>query len=1066
MVAIWVTSVSLHSSSLQAFSLKHSRTQAMASGLVTGNFEEKYDMASARNHMDILQQKMRQQLVSRGTTYTGEELDGRLYLNGERTLVVTNKGPLLAKFESPCPEIEVRHEIKKLEGNGKSSLAGKHKTTLHWFGTGATLYVDPVSGRGDQGQVGWSEYGVDYGKSGSIQTTLTEWLPGMGYNEVDPVVMGGLLDALSGKQDYTMLFIKASLILRTLSVAYSVNESELEGPEELPSVQVGTKRAKIGAIGKSECTVDLDAFTDREALMLMLSSMQYPSIECTVLGEICVYSMISMPACSVDFVASYDRELVNTIPTPERWWKAMVSTACKLGAIEDLINAFRISRGWGSWLHGLELLGKKEFCMTLDVRPTRGCRSVLIDSNLGRVDDVTAPTNLVCSMSELLCDWAVGQEMLNCLFFVCDEFGLGNPMLCRDPTGGHGSNAGEALMREAGFYHLGRGNSFYAAVSKHLSIGAEFLGDTHIKRLLQDIGQRISKCSDPRGAAMRARLREVKKLTFTHYFGRIWSENVTRFIGEVGVINSSTWGGTAKSRSKVYDLRNWLDVVGLSDEVLLLSGLNSLQKTGIDNLVPKVMNNIQGAHGKYYELYREVNWLTDYEPRLGSETLEKERLKFLSTYLGMEGKEKEESEDEDFLAQFGQKSEEATPLNFKPDLPKGSFRGSLKADRVPGEKMVNGEKLVEKEEDSADDVLKPSKPLRFRDNSDSGDDDKDATNRIGRKKDDESGRKKATPPPDGGGKGKTDGGGDGNDEKEKPVTKTRTKPQRRDKFSYSAKGLGGWLRSVTGPDNTFGVTRVPGDGLCFAHAIYECLKDKGADVTREDVIKWCRIEQNRPDWFEGGWGSNLVDELGYGLVVCDNKSGMNSSYFTEDRSPEDIIGIYRINNNHFDAIIPGKGDYKGEAQGRTWRGDAYVYGPMCKNYLLTGGGVLLTDLTEDMEVDNEGTIFQTKRDAEGNPIEKIVLKPAPKWTRQPNKNEPSISDFYDRMGPEEKLEQKKLWKVNKHLDRFAKGGQAYGKWDKKKRGIRWGKKPTVLIEDLSKSETTDKEKQKDEKKEK
>lgn len=119
--------------------------------------------------------------------------------------------------------------------------------------------------------------------------------------------------------------------------------------------------------------------------------------------------------------------------------------------------------------------------MTLDVPPTRGCRLVLMDSNLSKIDRVDSPTNMACSLGELVCDWGAGLEMRNMLMHVSDEFGLANSEMNRNVTGAYDCSVRDSLLREASFFDYGRGNLFYSEVRERLDTRVGFLGKQALK---------------------------------------------------------------------------------------------------------------------------------------------------------------------------------------------------------------------------------------------------------------------------------------------------------------------------------------------------------------------------------------------------------------------------------------------------------------------------------------------------------------------------------------------------------------------------------------------------------
>ncbi|ACU11566.1 p98 [Anthurium mosaic-associated virus] len=799
----------------------------MSGGIVTMSAEERDDGNKIENHMRTIERVIKTSLKMGGKEWNGVEYDGMLFSPKERVIIGTHKGPMLGKFKNGCPEIEVRHEIKKISGSGKGSLVGKKEMKLEWFVDGDfTLYVDPVNGRGEQETVGWTDLGVDFSKAGSITSSLIEWLPNMGMSETDPVTMSGLLDAISGKENYTMLFVKGVLILRTLGVGYSVEGSKFQCSKNLPKYIPGDKRTKVGQMGENSCIIDIDYLSDVEMLVSMLSSLEYPSVNCKVEDKTCVYGCISVPECDVRYVGSPGRKINKKLPTPERWWKALLSLACKLGATENLIRAFRVTRGWGSWSNGLMKMGLKEYSITIDCPETRGCRSVLTDSNLSRLDMVNKPTNLACSLGELICDWASGMEMINMLFHVADEFGLANKELNRNVTNTVGCSVGDSLLREAGFYDYGGGNKYYSKVMEHLDTRTEILGNADIKMLFQKLSSDMMKCADPKAKEEREKLRDLKNLCFSAYYGRIWNENCTKAIGKEGNITSTSWGATTWNKSEVYNLRLWMDVYGLSEEIMIFCGYNAIQKIGLEMVSHRTMAKIEGGYGVYEEVYRETNWKEEYEPRVGSETIEKERLDFLRTYLGMENESKEQKE---------------------------------RAQREREERMEKEERQKsgesKKEKTKADAGVNPEKG---KDNKD--EDDMDATLKLNR-----GGRKARKPP--------------------------KISFMRNIAESFGFKGIDTFIREVTAEGTKLKVKHVVGDGLCVAHALCEGLREQGHNLTGNELVEYLRREQEKKDWFEIEPAALFIANLGYGVVIYDKRINEAYGIGTKGVEHDKIIGI-------------------------------------------------------------------------------------------------------------------------------------------------------------------------------
>ncbi|KAL9686086.1 hypothetical protein QQ045_023541 [Rhodiola kirilowii] len=129
-----------------------------------------------------------------------------------------------------------------------------------------------------------------------------------------------------------------------------------------------------------------------------------------------------------------------------------------------------------------------------------------------------------------------------------------------------------------------------------------------------------------------------------------------------------------------------MDIYGLSDDVLMMSGYNTLWKSVVELLSDTSMIKIEEAHGMYVEVWREVNWLTEYEPRVGSEEMEKDRLVFVKTYLGFDLKRENEPAAEEISAE-AMATETATQVRgaLVSNLPRTE---ELDGEKTPGEQLA------------------------------------------------------------------------------------------------------------------------------------------------------------------------------------------------------------------------------------------------------------------------------------------------------------------------------------------------------------------------------------------
>jgi hypothetical protein len=605
------------------------------------NFEELYaDRPVFQEHWKKLQTAIESELVLGAREYTGALLDGLMWGHEEKLMLEGLRLPLLVKDMRMNPEIEMGHILKQVSGDGKTT----HKTSrticmkTHLNDAHYKFFADAREDLSRDFGYYVNDRSVEGAKSGSIQAELQRWIGGCDPTTLNGFTMGATSRALARGSDYKHLFMKAWMNLKILSLHYSTKGSALKQFPVECDVRRTSRLGMVGLCSHSRVVICADDLTPREMQVLAISAMPFPSLASTLGDETSIYNTVEMLADDVRFVVTgrRDAEVQHRLQTPEQWWKSMCTVAGKLGCVSDMVAAYRAVRGLAHMAALYTDMCKRDLECTLDVPLSFGCQQVFAGSRLHQADVVLKPTNLVCGLGDIVADAMAGQEAFNMVVWVIDEIGGANSQMHKRRVDASKLGSVDSILRESKLATVGNENTFFKMVADRLRTGMALQPDNWIHTLFVRCAADICTAQE---TGKKVLLTELYNLAPTVYYGPCWDCNVTAAIDTEQKVGADTWGGLSREPAKVLAFRSWCDVYGISDQPLLGNGFNATQRKGLATQ-RRAGLNLPLVHGVYKETYRDLTISGHYEPRLGCETVEKDRVGMIKTYLSSGGYER------------------------------------------------------------------------------------------------------------------------------------------------------------------------------------------------------------------------------------------------------------------------------------------------------------------------------------------------------------------------------------------------------------------------------------------
>jgi len=199
----------------------------------------------------------------------------------------------------------------------------------------------------DRERVGFAYDSVRMGRAASVfHNSSAEITGGLSMNTTQT--------RLGLKPEMRHVFSKLYLLLQDYNLAETANFKNMEVDPGLsfPVNNRVTVEQRMMLINETNIVVDSHGFTREELGVLTLGAAPYPSV--WYAGDN-VYNSIEMPAdslaiCSTNVV---DIDTRVTFGSPGALYRLICSLACKLGCVQDMMDAFQSMRGKAFLLHSL-----------------------------------------------------------------------------------------------------------------------------------------------------------------------------------------------------------------------------------------------------------------------------------------------------------------------------------------------------------------------------------------------------------------------------------------------------------------------------------------------------------------------------------------------------------------------------------------------------------------------------------------------------------------------------------------------------------------------------------------
>lgn len=168
----------------------------------------------------------------------------------------------------------------------------------------------------------------------------------LGGSQAQDLNVSYMMQRQSAKSDMRHLFTKFYLLLHDYNLAMT---SKLKTKERRMDFRIKvhdniTDLDRADIMCKHDVVVDADGFTEEELGLLALGAAEYPSV--WYAGDN-IYTQCCMEADSVAIISDGDIKIESSLAwgSPTRLYSIMVSLACKLGGVDDLMTAFGNMRG-------------------------------------------------------------------------------------------------------------------------------------------------------------------------------------------------------------------------------------------------------------------------------------------------------------------------------------------------------------------------------------------------------------------------------------------------------------------------------------------------------------------------------------------------------------------------------------------------------------------------------------------------------------------------------------------------------------------------------------------------
>jgi hypothetical protein len=362
-----------------------------------------------------------------------------------------------------------------------------------------------------------------------------------------------------------MFCINLYLWLQKSILCYSAgSNSGLETHGTEIEVQVTRKNADnlMSIVHERDICIDVDAFSDRELMVLLIGLEGAGRVKCTLSGQVDIFSGLQTERRPYVLVSSRGvsskASLLLSILQPEVALRTIYSVVCKLGVLSDWLDTPSYVRGKAfqkSKMESSGLISAASSGYVLDVPPDR-CYSTIFGNICKQCNNtVDNVSNLGASTSGLILEILMGQFTINNIHYICEALCIIDNTLF--DTSSSNDKLYESYMLEMGMRDMSSSSKLIEAIYP-TDRNSKMYGAN--KMLLSAVKKYCNMSWSDREKAMWLQINVV--------IGGVLSGNSSNSVGKQQKIGASTLGPLLKDVDEVEDANTWMIMHYLSDDKL------------------------------------------------------------------------------------------------------------------------------------------------------------------------------------------------------------------------------------------------------------------------------------------------------------------------------------------------------------------------------------------------------------------------------------------------------------------------------------------------------------------
>jgi hypothetical protein len=538
---------------------------------------------------------------------------------------------------------------RKTNTSGARKITGRASRRINLFESEYTVYFDAVdSGSVDSGGDMLS-CNADVGRAKSVLKELQRHLRGGDTSLLSDTRNYLLMAKMSKGQNYEHMCCKLYLILMQVVLAYAVDEAQMRVSDVIAQVLPQTELNLMLAGENCDVILDYDIFSEEERALLTAALSPAPACQVYVGDEVSWYSGIAMKgerfvylSGTVDQVKEVDFSQLVVMP-PAVLHGVILGIIGKLRCYDDWITAVHRMRGVPAMLHllrrredfldgeALQDVGSSNyFCSDLTVSYGIG---TILEYELGSAEMVEY-NNLPSSSVNILLDYAWGQEMLNRIHYLVEEFGFcSNELYCGDDPSG--TIMYKSLARELGFYTPGIECMVYQWVTTGRMCELVSCLTNGAWRTLVSAWSRLGRGCIAHDKHSKDVLVDMFWPPISLFFDAVGSINTSVLGGAPLRVDKHNMGVRVRGLESLYGIMGWLQIHGVWNTRPYFCGPLSVMNLRDQAIPSDVYTMLSTAEGVYQNAGSWLSYGNVRCSRLGYDTAVRDGLFRKATYLAL-----------------------------------------------------------------------------------------------------------------------------------------------------------------------------------------------------------------------------------------------------------------------------------------------------------------------------------------------------------------------------------------------------------------------------------------------